>query len=379
MKILLCPDKFRGSMTAVDACRAMADGIRQIDPAIRVVSLPLADGGEGTTDALTAATGGQKHSVAVQGPLGQSIRADFGVSADGTMAFVELAAASGLHRLDPSERDALRANTVGTGQLLRAAIATGARRIILGLGGSATTDGGMGLAAALGYQFWDKQNQLLPSGGDYLAQVARISAPLSPPDGSAFTLELACDVTAPLYGPAGAACVYAPQKGASPDDVIRLDAGLRHWADLVGQYVGQDLADVPGAGAAGGAGFGAMAFLNATIRPGAELMMQLTGFTEQLDDAHLIITGEGKLDVQTRQGKLIAGITEQANRRGIPVIALCGTLDLTPAEITSLGLTYAASIIPRPLLLDEALQQGPILLRNMTANVVSLLTRSLMR
>lgn len=368
MKILLSPDKFRGSMTAAEACEAMSEGIKRVWPEKEVISVPLADGGEGTLDVLLRATEGTKRRVASRNPLGGSIEAEFGLSGDGRTAFIELASASGLHHLAPHERDALRANTFGTGQLLRAALEAGATRLILGVGGSASTDGGTGLAAALGYRFFDQHGSELYPCGETLTRIARIDDANVPFDFSKITVDVACDVTAPLFGPEGAACVYGPQKGATPEQVAQLDEGLRNLARL---RPGFDA--VPGAGAAGGTGFGAMAFLSARLRSGIDLVMELTRFDDHLDGVDLVITGEGKLDAQTLQGKLIGGICQRAGARGIPVVALCGTLDADPEALRALGLTYAASILTRPMRLDEALAEGPKLLRDAAFFVVNLM------
>ncbi len=373
MKILLSPDKFRDSLTAAEACEALHQGVLWALPNAEVVSVPLADGGEGTLDVLLAATGGRKRRSPVQGPLGRPIEAEWGLSADGQTAFVELASASGLHHLAPDERDARRASTYGTGELLRAALEAGATRVILGVGGSASTDGGTGLAAALGYRFLDESGaELIPCGGN-LSRIARINASGVSHDFTKISLQIACDVTAPLFGPTGAAFVYAPQKGASPEEVRQLDVGLQHLAQTGAVFKNRTgLAEVPGAGAAGGAGFGALAFLNATLRSGTDLVMELTRFDEKLAGVHLVITGEGKLDAQTLQGKLIGGVCQRAAARGIPVVALCGTLDADPLALRQLGLAYAASILPRPMPLAEALREGPDLLKNAAFFVVNL-------
>jgi len=374
MKILLAPDKFRGSMTAAEACQALREGIRLADQTVETVSVLLADGGEGILDVLTSVTSGTKRRVPVAGPLGRPIQAEFGLSADGQTAFVELASASGLHHLAPGERDALRANTFGTGQLLRAALEAGATRIILGVGGSASTDGGTGMAAALGYRFLDETDRELRPCGETLHQIARIDDSALPFDFSKLTIDVACDVTAPLYGPGGAAFVYAPQKGATPEQVRALDAGLRHLEQKITRPapLRSTAGGASGAGAAGGTGFGAMVFLNASLRPGTDLVMELTRFDEALEGVDLVITGEGKLDAQTLQGKLIGGVCRRAAARGIPVVALCGTLDADPLALRELGLAYAASILTRPKTLDEALREGPELLKNAAFFVVNL-------
>lgn len=381
MKILLSPDKFRGSMTAAEACEAMREGIGRVSPEIEVVSVPLADGGEGTLDVLLRATGGSKRQTACRNPLGRPIEAEFGLSGDGKTAFVELASASGLHHLALPERDALRANTHGTGELMRAALQAGATRLILGVGGSASTDGGTGMAAALGYRFLAKNGDELYPCGETLVRIARIDASGVAFDFSKIKVEVACDVTAPLFGLQGAACVYGPQKGATPEQVELLDAGLRHLAEITAPprkeasntpVPESPLWEVGGAGAAGGTGFGAMAFLNARLRSGIDLVMELTRFEENLDGVDLVITGEGKLDSQTLQGKLVGGICQRAGARSIPVAALCGTLDADPQALRAMGLAYAASILTRPMGLDQALAEGPTLLQDAAFFVVNL-------
>ncbi|MCY7352735.1 MAG: glycerate kinase [Cytophagaceae bacterium] len=401
MKILLTSDKFRSSMTAAEACRAMAEGARMVDASIELFELPLADGGEGTLDVLIETSQGRRVTTPTQDPLGRPIRAEYGVSADGNTAFVELASASGLHHLAPNERDALRANTFGTGTLIRAALQAGATRIILGVGGSASTDAGTGLAAALGYRFLDASGQALYPCGGNLSRIAQIDASDVAFDFSKVTIDVACDVTAPLFGPEGAAHVYAPQKGATPEQVELLDAGLRNLAEkaeappgitpnplkgafLPGFFINEKApfrglgvipgvnSAIPGAGAAGGAAFGAMVFLGATLRSGVDLLLELTRFDEKLNGVDLIITGEGKLDAQTLQGKLIGGICQRAAAYQIPVIALCGTLEADPLALRTMGLTYAASILPRPMTLAEALAEGPELLKNAAFFVVNL-------
>jgi glycerate kinase len=362
MKILLAPDKFRGSLSAAEVCRAMTEGIRQADPSAEAVALPLADGGEGTLDILLAHAGGRKVPARVEDPLGRPIQAEFGLSADGQTAYVETAAAAGLRLLQPHEYDALRTSTYGLGQLLTAALDAGAQRVVLGLGGSATTDGGTGMAAALGYRFRNADGREIarPCGGT-LGEIARIDSSRIRYDFSNIQIDVACDVTNPLTGPAGTAAVYAPQKGATAEDVAVLEVGLRRLAELtraaplsLGRGAGGE--GLPGDGAAGGLGFGTRVFLNATLKPGVELVMDHVGFDEALDGVDLILTGEGKLDGQTLAGKLIAGICRKAGERGIPVAALVGTLDADPVALRALGLSFATSVLTRPQSLDEALE-----------------------
>ncbi|MFN8345385.1 MAG: glycerate kinase [Spirosomataceae bacterium] len=352
MKILLAPDKFRGSLTAPEVCEALSEGIRKAIPEAEIVAIPMADGGEGTAEILTFNAGGQMHTVAVSDPIGRRIKASFGLSADGQTAFLEMAAASGLRLLQPHERNPLKTGTYGTGELIREAIDKGAKRLILGIGGSATTDGGIGMAAALGWKFINEQGDELVPNGANLSAVHQIIAPTAFP---AVDIQVACDVTAPLYGPTGAACVYAPQKGADAAMVTQLDKGLKHLADVVLRDYGVDWANVPGTGAAGGLGFGLLFFLKATLKEGVRIVMEQTRFEEKLSEVDLIFTGEGKMDKQTLQGKLIAGIAQTAQKKGIPAVALCGTLLVTPEEVQQIGLTCAVSVLNRPMTLEEAM------------------------
>ncbi|WP_106636725.1 glycerate kinase [Siphonobacter sp. SORGH_AS_0500] len=362
MKIILAPDKFRGSLTASQACEAMAAGVREACPEAIIQSLPLSDGGEGFLETLVQATQGTFHDVQAHDPLMRNLSASYGISGDRQTAFIEMATVSGLALLNSNEYQATQTSTYGTGELLKAAIQAGVSKVILGIGGSATTDGGMGMAQALGWQFFNEKDQLLEPTGASLILIHRIEPPSFLPE---VELLIASDVTAPLFGATGAAQVYGPQKGASPEEVALLDKGLQNLAQKVAEKgLGiSSLAEVPGAGAAGGLGFGLMAFAGAKIRPGAALVMELTGFQEVLSDADLILTGEGKLDEQSLQGKLIGRICETAQQRNIPVLALCGTLAAQPSQLKALGLSYAASILRSPVPLEEALQTAAERLR----------------
>lgn len=376
MKILLCPDKFRGSLTAPEACAAMTEGIHLVSPAIEVVSLPMADGGEGTLDVLLHHTGGQKIKMQVHDPLGRHIEAEYGISADGQTAFIEMAAASGLRLLQTEERNPLKTSTFGAGELIKDALRRSVSNVILGIGGSATNDAGTGMAAALGWQFLDKHNKEISPCGENLIHIQQII----PPDDLSFPVcIIACDVTNPLYGRNGAAYVYGSQKGASPEDIKVLDEGLKHFSGIAENLCTHPTSvaphirsHFPGAGAAGGLGFGAMIFLNATLQEGVKLLMEQTDFERHLSGVDLVITGEGKIDSQTLQGKLIAGITEKAQEHGIPVAALCGTLDVSPEDLRTLGIIYAASVLNRPLTLQEALASAYESLQQATFHLVRL-------
>ena len=372
MKILLAPDKFKGSLTASEVCAAMTEGILLARPDASVVAVPMADGGEGTAGVLTQATEGNWHTILVQDPLGRPVQAGYGISGDGTTGFIEMAQASGLRLLKPSEYNPFQVNTFGTGELIRHAISQGVGRIVLGIGGSATNDAGTGMAAALGWRFLDKSGQEVRPCGGNLTAIETIIAPNTVWNG---TVDVACDVTNPLVGPQGATYVYGPQKGAKPTDLPILDAGMQHWAQVVQEQFGIDLSVMPGAGAAGGLGAGAVLFLRGQLTEGIHLVMQHTQLAEKMVGTDLILTGEGRIDKQTLQGKLIAGITYLARKERIPVVALCGSLELAPHEILELGLTSAFSIVPGPASLDDALTNAAEYLKQGTFQVLRLVNK----
>lgn len=374
MKILLAPDKFRGSLDAQQVCQAMTEGIAMVSSEIEVVSLPMADGGEGTLDLLLWYSGGKKIKIKVSDPLGRIIEAEYGISANGKTAFIEMATASGLRLLTQEERNPLITSTFGTGELIKSAIETGVENIILGIGGSATNDAGIGMAHALGWHFLDDKGQELVPIGENLVKIKNIIPPPAP-DGMAIVV--ACDVTNPLYGENGAAYIYAPQKGANIAMVKQLDAGLQNISAIIEKDFEKNIASVAGTGAAGGLGFGAMFFLNAELKEGVKLLMDLCDFDEKLKDVNLIITGEGKIDGQTLQGKLIKGITHRANKFNIPIAAICGTLDVSPKELQEIGINYATSILNRPMNLDDALKYGYEGVQNATFYLVNLLYNSM--
>lgn len=375
MKILLAPDKFRGSLEAPQVCEAMTEGIRMVSPEIEVVSLPMADGGEGTLDLLLWYSGGKKQISKVQDPLGRLIDAEYGLSADGKTAFIEMATASGLRLLKTEERNPLKTSTFGTGELIKNVSEAGVENIILGIGGSATTDAGIGMAAALGWQFLDENGKEVSPIGENLIKIKKIQSPVSNHQ-SPISITVACDVTNPLFGKNGAAYVYGPQKGADEYAVEQLDEGLINIANVFERDFGKNYAQIAGTGAAGGLGFGAMAFINAELKEGVKLLMDFCDFDKNLKDVNLIITGEGKIDNQTLQGKLIKGITDRATHAKIPIAAICGTLDVSPQELQQIGINYATSILNRPMNLDDALKYGYEGVRNATFYLVNLLHKS---
>ena len=375
MKILLAPDKFRGSLDAPQVCKAMSEGIHMVSPEIEVLSLPLADGGEGTLDLLLWYAGGKKHTAKVQDPLGRMIDAEYGLSADGKTAFIEMATASGLRLLKTEERNPLKTSTFGTGELIKIVLEGDVENIILGIGGSATTDAGIGMAAALGWQFLDKNGQQLSPIGENLIKIKKVLSPVSNHQ-STVSIYVACDVTNPLFGENGASYIYGPQKGADEQAVKELDEGLKNISMIFERDFGKNYSLISGTGAAGGLGFGLIAFLNAELKEGVKLLMDFCDFDKKLKDVNLIITGEGKIDNQTLQGKLIKGITDRANLAKIPIAAICGTLDVSPQELQEIGINYATSIMNRPMDLDEALKYGYEGVRNATFYLVNLLHKS---
>src|SRR5580704_12492798 len=336
MKIVVAPDKFKGSLPATQVASAIAAGLHAVLPDAELVTVPVADGGEGTVDAAVAA-GFERVPVTAAGPTGDPVRS--GYARRGEVAVVELAGVCGLARLPGGRPAPLAASSFGAGEVLRAALESGARRIVLGVGGSASTDGGAGLLQALGARVLGASGELAPPlGGGALRDVAALDLTGLHATRHGAEIILAADVANPLTGPDGAAEVYGPQKGASPAEVTVLAAGLRRWAAVVAATIGTDWSQVPGAGAAGGVGFAALAVLGATRRPGIELVLDLAGFETALDGADLVITGEGSLDTQSLAGKAPVGVARAAGRHGIDVVAVAGRSTLTAAELGAAGI-----------------------------------------
>jgi glycerate 2-kinase len=342
MRVVVAPDKFEGSLGAGQAAVAIETGLRRARPDAQVVRLPLGDGGAGTLEALLAA-GFQRLAVPATGPTGEPVAA--AIAVDGRRAFVEMAEASGLKRLPGGRRAPLEATTRGTGELVRAALDHGARDLVLGIGGSATTDGGAGMAAALGARLLDADGAELPPGGAALLRLARIDTSGLDPRLREARVTVASNVDNPLVGPEGAAHVYGPQKGAGPDDVLLLDSALRRYARVLADDLGLDLAATPGAGAAGGLGAGAIAFLGAELRPGIELVLELIGFDRAVAGADLVVTGEGKLDAQSLRGKAPVGVARAAAAHGVPVIVLAGAVEVADRELRAAGFEEAHALL----------------------------------
>jgi glycerate kinase len=370
MRIVVAPNAFKGSMSAARAALAMEQGIRQAFPAAEVLRVPVADGGDGLAEVLREALGGEARVATVSGPLGAPVQATFCHVPGLGLAVVEMAAASGLALLAPQDRDPTRTSSYGTGELIRAALDLGARHLVVGIGGSATNDGGVGMAAALGVRFLNAFGEEVAPVGGALGRICRIDPGGLDPRLAAVRCEVICDVDNPLLGPLGAARVYGPQKGASPAQVEALEAGLARLADVIERDLGLDVRGLPGAGAAGGLGAGLHAFLGARLRPGADLVLDLVGLDAGLAGAELVITGEGRIDAQTAFGKAPAAVARRARSLGIPCLAIAGGIGDGIAGLHGLGIDAVFSLCPGPIALQQAMDAGPALLGAATEQAV---------
>ena len=372
MRVLVAPDKFRGTLTAVQAAEAVEAGWHRRRPGDEIVLVPMADGGEGTMEALIGALGGQKVSITVPGPLGDPTPAPFALvpTADGMLGVVEMAQASGLGLIGQERRAPRRTSTRGTGELMVAAIEGGARRLLVCLGGSATNDGGAGMASALGVRFLGVRGDELSPGGEALLQLTRIDASLLHHGLAGVAVIGACDVDNPLTGPAGASAVYGPQKGASPDDVWVLDRALGHLAAVVHRDLAIDLKDEPGAGAAGGLGFGLMAFCGARLRRGVDVVMEALDLPARVAGADLVLTGEGSLDAQSLRGKVPAGVLGAASAAGVPAAVVCGRAEVAPPGVPVFSLVER---VGEEAALDDARRSLELVAGELAARVGSLL------
>jgi glycerate kinase len=360
-KILIAPGAFKHSLSAGQAAQAIEDGLRRSGLQAHLLRLPIADGGNGTLDAFLAG-GGQRHTVTVEGPLGHPVEAAFGLLKDGRTAVIEMALASGLELVSAWQLNPLAASTYGTGQLMLAALKAGAQRIIIGLGGSATVDGGAGCLQALGVGLYDAYGQPVPRGGGALDQVFIVDPQGLDPRWRQVEVLVAVDVDNPALGDHGAAAVFGPQKGANPQQVARLENNLRHFFTLINDQLGRDVRSIPGGGAAGALAAGLMAFLNTRTESGIDLMLKHSGFADHLHQADLVITGEGRMDAQTAYGKGPVGVAKLAASRGVPTVALAGGLDVDDAELHAAGIQAALPIVTRPMTLDDALENAASLL-----------------
>ena len=355
MKIVIAPDSFKGSLTALQVSDAVEQGFNRIFPNAQIEKVPMADGGEGTVQSLVDATGGQLLTESVTDPLGGRVEANYGILGDGVTAVIEMAAASGLPLVPIGKRNPMLTTTYGTGELIKAALERGCRKFIIGIGGSATTDGGAGVAQALGVKLLDASGKDISFGGIGLSNLAKIDISTIDERIAKTETVVACDVDNPLTGPRGAAYVYSPQKGATPEQVELLDKYLGHFADIVKRDLGKDVKETPGAGAAGGLGAGLMAFLNAELELGIDIVIEASNLRERMKGADLVVTGEGQLDEQTAYGKTPTGVSKVAEEMGIPVLAIAG--GIKPGAETSYeeGIDAMMSIAPGPISLEEAI------------------------
>lgn len=361
MKIIIAPDKFKGSLTSFEVAKAVTDGLLAVNDQLEVYSFPMANGGDGFAAVMSYYTGAQLRHSKAEDALGKPIEAAWQWQPDTATAIIEVAAASGLVLLPEALRSPMHTSTYGTGLQAKAALEAGARTIILGLGGSATNDGGAGILAALGFQLLDAGGQLLPPTGQSLLAVKKIVPPETLP---AAGWVLACDVDNPLTGANGAAVIYAPQKGATTEQVIQLDAGLKNWAAVLRQQTSIDLESQPSLGAAGGIAAGLKAFFPVTILPGIEMVVKASGLQEAIAGTDLLITGEGKLDNQTASGKVVGYMARLAKDRGIACHAICGQTELNTAVLTAMGIQKAVSLVGGNISNRQAIDQAAVLIRS---------------
>lgn len=355
MKIVIAPDKFKGSLSSLDFCSAVEEGINRISNQVKILKLPLADGGDGTIEIANYYLGGTMVEVEVNNPLFRRITASYLYAKTSQTAFIEMAEASGLWLLMEEERDCKNTTTYGTGEMILDAIQKGAKKIILGIGGSATNDCGIGMATALGYKFLDKYNKQVKATGANLSRICRIDDSNVAPKLAQVEFQIACDVNNPLYGKNGAANVYAEQKGASKEEIAMLDFGLKSFSEVLTAQYNVYPQTIKGAGAAGGMGIAAIVFLKAKLESGIQVVKELANFDSQIADADWIITGEGKLDKQTLSGKTIAGVLKSAEIYGIPVAVFCGQIELGKDALQNFGIAYAEDVISISNDLNDAL------------------------
>ncbi|WP_297951434.1 glycerate kinase [uncultured Lactobacillus sp.] len=380
MKFILAPDSFKESMTAKEVCMAMKSGIQKVLPDAQIIAIPMADGGEGTTDSLVDATNGQKYQINVTGPLNQKVPAYYGISGDGQTAIIEMAQASGLCYVAKKERTPetiLKTTTYGTGELINAALKHNVKKIIIGLGGSSTNDGGAGMAQALGVKFLDQNQHEITQklAGGALDQIANIDLSSINPRIKDTKFLLASDVTNPLTGPNGASSVFSPQKGADNVTVKILDQNLSHYAQVIDQTISKNVAKISGSGAAGGLGAGLIAFTNAVIHPGVQLIAQETKLEAKIKEADYVFTGEGGTDFQTKFGKTPFGVAKISQKYHVPVISLAGHLGQGIDQLYDEGFTAIFGILAKTEDIEQALKDGPENVSRTTENIVRLIAK----
>ena len=373
MKIVIAPDSYKESLSALEVASAIEAGFREIYPDADYIKLPVADGGEGTVEAMVAATQGRVIEVEVTGPLGEPVSGFYGISGDERCAFIEMAAASGLELLPPARRNPLKTTSWGTGELIRHALDRGVTRIIIGLGGSATNDGGAGMVQALGAKLLTAEGQAIAPGGVGLATLAKIDISGLDSRLTHCQIDVACDVTNPLIGDEGASVVFGPQKGATPEMVKQLDDALAHYAERIAQDLDLDVLALEGGGAAGGMGAALYAFCGAKLRPGIDIVTEALHLDTLVADADLVITGEGRIDSQTIHGKVPVGVARVAKRYQIPVIGIAGSLTADVGVVHQHGLDAVFSVIYRICSLDEALAEAGANVRMAARNIAAVM------
>lgn len=373
MKIVIAPDSFKESLSALEAANAIERGFKSIFPHAQYKKMPMADGGEGTVQSLADATDGRIIECTVTGPLGEPVQSFFGLTGDGETAVIEMAAASGLHLVSPEKRNPLLTSTRGTGELITAAVDTGVQHIIIGIGGSATNDAGAGMIQALGGKLYDKTGREIGPGGGALAELSAIDMSNLDPRIRDVHIEVACDVDNPLTGPRGASAIFGPQKGATPEMVQLLDRNLGHFADIVEHALGKPFRDIEGAGAAGGIGGSLLAFLNADLKRGIDIVLYAINFEEEVKGADLVITGEGRIDSQTIYGKTPIGVAKAAKKHGIPVIGLAGSLSDDSQIVHDHGIDALFSIVPGVITLPDAFEKAALYMERTARNIAAIM------
>jgi glycerate 2-kinase len=379
MKIVIAPDSFKESMTAAEVCRAVEAGFKKTFPHAEYVYVPVGDGGEGTVTSVVDATGGEMVEVEATGPLGEKVDAFYGVTGDGKTAVIEMAAASGLHLVPREMRNPCVTTTHGTGELILDALDRGVERIVLGLGGSATNDGGAGMASALGVKFLNVNGEELPAGGEALRELLTIDVSGLDVRLQSVKVDVACDVTNPLTGPHGASAVFGPQKGATPEMVGILDESLKRYAEVVERNLGVAVDELPGAGAAGGLGAGVVAFLDGKLQSGIDLVLDVIHFEDAVQDADLVIVGEGRIDSQTIHGKAPVGVAKRAKAvvDGVPVVAIAGSIGPDYEAVYEHGIDTVFSVMNGVVTLEEALLHGAQNVEKTAENIARLLKMNL--
>lgn len=370
LKILVVPDSYKGSLSSKEVAECMEQGILEVLPEAQVCKIPIADGGEGTVDAILSVTRGEARQLEVVGPQGGTVTAVYGIFDEGRSAVIEMASASGLMLVPPDQLNPMTATTYGTGQVIKEVLESGVRKLVVGIGGSATNDGGVGMAQALGVRFLDASGEEIGYGGRELHRICTIDTSRLHPAIAECEITIASDVTNPLCGPDGASHIFGPQKGATPEMILKLDEGLKHLAAVIQEQLGIDIANAAGAGAAGGLGAGLMAFLNAKMARGIDIVLEAARFDEEVRDADLVFTGEGRTDAQTVFGKTPAGVAKISKKYNKPVVCISGGVTADAFEIYSIGIDVIVGATQVPMSLEEAIGKAPANIRHAASSVL---------